>query len=193
MRILFLGILAGITVFSVAHAYADDDPYRIRFDVLGSADRDIRDIDLRVLSVSKTLFQNEPFAFGLQVGAMSAGGRSIEPNALFYSDADANGFFAGGSLRMSPSEHLTVKPFVEGGVSLLLMDRPFPNDPSLSGFQGRAYGKFDVRWGLAFSFDAALNFETTFVFTHISNGSGFGPQNINYDGIGFSVGLSHRW
>jgi|GEM_PF-2915166 len=167
--------------------------FSIYVDNLGSSDRSNRDIDAIALTVAKPVKQLDPFTFGIHAGVISTSGRSIEPQDLFYSSADSFGVFTGGYLRLGPTEPAFISPFVEGGIALLLTDRPFPDNPRLSGSEGRIYGKFDIRWGVGLALQEDIQMEVAFALNHISNGSGFGAQNINYDGIGLSLGLRRIW
>lgn len=176
-------------------AFAQSAPrsWRVHFDSVASADRSIRDIDAVAMTVSTPWRSWEPFTLGLQGGMISTSGSSIEPNDFFPSRADSNALFAGGYLRFSPLEPALITPFAEGGIALLVNDRPFPDHPSLSGPDARVYGKFDIRWGVDIAVNNEFQIEAAFALTHISNGSGFGPQNINYDGVGMSLGIIRSW
>ena len=196
MRALVICVQAiGVAIALAGSSMAQDVPrsFSIYVDRLASADRSIRDIDAYALTIAKPLRTLDPFIFGLHGGVISARGRSIEPGDIVFSSADAVGFYTGGYLRLGPTDPALISPFVEGAVALLLMDRTFPDHPSLSGNEGRIYGKFDIRWGVDIAVQDDLQMEAAFVLNHISNGSGFGAQNINYDGIGFSLGLVKSW
>ncbi len=175
------------------YARAQTDELRFLIEGFGSADRAIRDIDVRSVAVSKPMVRLEPFTLGVQAGVLQARGSSIEPDDIAFSPADANGAYAGGYLRIGPTDEMRVMPFAEGGIALMLMDRPFPNNPSLKDGEGRVYGKFDIRWGVDINLNDRVAIEAAFALSHISNGSGFGPQNINYDGVGFALGVIRRW
>ena len=167
--------------------------WRFYIDQFGSADRSIRDIDATAITVSTPMVSNEPFTFGLQAGLVSTSGQSIEPGDIAFSPASALGVYAGGYIRISPPDEEFVTPFAEGGIAFLVFDKPFPQHPSLRGNQGKYYGKFDIRWGVDFRLNPTVQLEAAFALNHISNGSGFGAQNINFDGVGFSLGVVREW
>lgn len=188
--IFFVGL-----ALSSQSAVAQDGLREWRFyvDTVGSADRVTRDIDAVAVTVSTPVVQYNPFSFGFQAGFVATTGASIEPEDFEFSPADANGVFAGGYIRISPPDEEFITPFAEGGIAFLVFDKSFPQHPSLEGAEGRLYGKFDIRWGVDLAIRKDLEVELAFALNHISNGSGFGPQNINFDGVGLSLGIVKRW
>lgn len=167
--------------------------WTIYADSLASSNRDARDIDVFALTLSKSLKRNDPFTFGVQGGFLSASGRSTETEGRSYSSADAFAAYAGGFARLSPPNTARLTPFLEVGIAAMITDRSFPNDPRLNVFEGRIYGKFDARLGVDFKLSDSLEIEAALALNHISNGTGLGPQNINFDGAGLSFGVIQSW
>lgn len=163
-------------------------------DTLASSNRTDRDIDALSLTLSTPLRQTGPFTLGVQAGLLSATGKSSENGGITYVDANAFAVFGGGFARLSPANPTAmIQPFMELGIAAMITDRSFPDDPSLTMFDGRLYGKFDARLGVDVTLSETLTLEAAFALNHISNGSGLGPQNINFDGAGFSLGVVQSW
>ncbi len=184
-------------VTAVALPVTAQEPPRswtIYADTLASSNRTERDIDALSLTLSTPLRQTGPFTLGVQGGLLSATGRSSENGGITYVDASALAVFGGGFARFSPANpSATIQPFMEVGIAAMITDRSFPDDPSLTMFDARLYGKFDARLGMNVTVSETLTVQAAFALNHISNGSGLGPENINFDGAGFSLGLVQSW
>ena len=180
-----------LTTLSGAPAMAED--WSIYADYLTSSNKDERDIDVFAITLARPLRTEGPFTFGVQGGFLSASGRSTENGGLTWSNADAFAAYAGGFGRLSPPSTARFTPFLEVGIAAMITDRSFPDDPSLTMFDGRIYGKFDARLGIDVAVSDTLQLEAAFALNHISNATGLGPQNINFDGAGFSLGIKRRW
>jgi len=190
-RLLLAGLLAVAGTGAKAQELGRD--WSIYADRLASSNRDARDIDVFALTLSRPIRREGPFTFGVQGGFLSASGRSTENGGLSYSSADAYAAYGGGFARLSPPRTAQITPFLEIGIAAMITDRSFPDDPDLSMFDGRIYGKFDARLGVGLAISEDMHVEAALALNHISNATGLGPQNINFDGAGFSLGLIQRW
>lgn len=168
--------------------------WTLRADHIGSINRDARDVDLTVITLSTARVRREAIEYGLQGGFFNTQGRSTENGGLTFQSADANAVFAGGYVRFTPSPpEAEFHPFVEIGVAAVVTDRNLPAPLAPGDPRARFYGKFDARLGAKVDITENLAFEGAAALTHISNATGIGPGNINFDGAGVSLGLAQRW
>ena len=181
-----LGLMAACPV--------DAQEWTLRGDYVGSVNRDARDIDLTVLTLSAPHDTRPMGEYGLQGGFFNSSGRSTEDGGITYQSADANAVFVGGYARLAPAPpEAGFKPFVEIGIAAVVTDRNLPAPLAPGDPRARFYGKFDARLGAEVQVTDNLAIEGSAVLTHISNATGIGPGNLNFDGAGLSIGFTRSW
>ena len=154
---------------------------------------DIRDVDIASVGIRTWLVERPVLSLGVQAGLIRADGVASENRGQTHLSADANGVYLGMPVRLTVNNSGSLRPFAELAISGIATDRNWPDPDRLGLDKARFYARFDAALGAEFDVakGAALGFGIQ--ISHISNGKGVGPDNLNFDGVGGFVSLTRRY
>ena len=186
---------AGLCLCLVGPQISQAQEWSLRAEQIGSVNRAARDVDITAVTLSAP---RGAFAFGkygVLGGFLASDGRVTQAGATADQTATANAVFLGGYARFEPDERpdAAFSPFVEIGMAAVVTDRNWPAPLRPGDPRARFYGKFDARLGAEVSLSEGLALEGAAMLSHISNAHGQVADNLNFDGAGFSLGITSRW
>jgi hypothetical protein len=149
-------------------------------------DRQNRDIDIQVARAAVGAHLRSGWEFLASGFLFRADGTrteaSLAPNPPQVA-SNAVGVGVGPMVRWNFLEMSRFRVFLDAEGSLLIADRPFPQNGSVYDFFLRAGGGVSVRVSNSYSIESAFH------FAHISNGKGIDSANPTWQGNGVSLGI----
>lgn len=192
-------VLSSLCLGLVApHAFAQDQSKNKQYNwaidasyvqsTSGSAERDI---DIASVGIRSWLVERPLLSIGVQAGLFESSGPANSDVR-----ADAYGFYLGLPMRLTVNRGGQIRPFAELAISGIVTDRNWPDrpdmyDPVLE--KARFHARFDAAIGAEFDVSSNTAIGLGLEMTHISNGRGFGADNLNFDGVGAIVSVTKRY